>query len=428
MAKPIYFIAKFTNETRVDREAKIIRGVSVITGDIKAEGHDLWTDDTTLLQMKQRGEARKKVPVKENHRKGEDPTGVEAYCGYLTNFSIDGKQTRADLHLLKSHPRCDLYLDIAETAPETLGLSAAFEPPEKKVVLQGKPRARVEKLLSVDLVSTPAANPTGLFEAGVDTSRGAMPDENQNSNLAPTKEPTIADVLASLTKINERFDAIDKRFSDLEAANAEPATIEDLQQMAQATDEQLAEIGLTREQVESALEAALEAAGNENVDTEADAAAAAAAKTAATAKTGTPAAAEAAAAAPAGAALSAMQKRLVMLEKRFAAEDAAVEAAERAEAKAAFDDLQKKITELEATNAAQAKILEAKGVKPLKPGQVEAVELDAKNKPDPNSFEGLVELAVKGGKTRNQAMIEVAKKHPLAHGEWLSRKGVTQQL
>src|SRR5436190_643171 len=149
----------------VDETQKIIRGVSLMTGDLEAEGHDLHVDDTTLSQIFEWARRRGKVTVKADH-KGADGKTFKAIVGYLTNFRQDtgSKKVRGDLELLHSEPLTPKILEMARKMPENFGLSAAFKGKGVKGV-GGKNFARCSKLLAVDLVENPAANPDGLFSS-----------------------------------------------------------------------------------------------------------------------------------------------------------------------------------------------------------------------------------------------------------------------
>lgn len=139
----------------IDREAGVIRGVSVIsTG--QARGHELTVDETTLRQVVSHASRRGKVPVKLNHG-----SGVDAICGHLVNFRIEGNQVRADWKLLQTHSQFATILETAQEQPETVGLSISFTEPEGK----SGGVARVKELIGVDFVADPAANPTGLFSS-----------------------------------------------------------------------------------------------------------------------------------------------------------------------------------------------------------------------------------------------------------------------
>ena len=411
---PIYFIAS-AEGCKVDRAKGIVFGVSVITGGVKAKGHDLWTDNTTLLQMKEKGDERGKVLVKENHKNaGGGTTGVDAMVGFLTGFRVEDGKTKADLHFYSSHPRRDLYLDAAENTPELFGLSAAFIPPEKDEVKGGKKMARVEELVSVDLVTTPAANPSGLFSAGVDSSDGAMSNNNSGA-----EDPILAAIKQLTGQLDAFKQSVEDRLTNIEAASQPELTLGDLAEM---TDEQLAEAGYTREQVDTLIETAIaeaEAAGAE-ADEGAD---------------GAPAAegegAEAAAAAPAGAALSALTKQVQELQaqndalvQRLEAEDAA---AHQAAVNQEFADVEEALETLSAENEALRLAVKSAGSKPVSAGR-DIIGFETKGgKHSDGSFESIVELSVKGGKKRHVAMLEAIREHPSEYAAYKARMGIAKK-
>lgn len=149
------------SSSHVDRANAVIRNVSLITGNIVAEGHDLHVDRTTLSQVLLSAQKAGQVPVKLNHQ-----SGVENLCGYLPNFRLSdsGDKVLGDWHLLKSHEETQKMLERAERMPGCFGLSVAFK--GKGVdVGNGKKVARCEALKAVDCVASPAANPDGLFSS-----------------------------------------------------------------------------------------------------------------------------------------------------------------------------------------------------------------------------------------------------------------------
>lgn len=212
----------------VDRANGVIEGVSVITSGIKARGHDLEVDDTTVAQMLSCGKEMGTVPVKWNHQ-----TGADAVNGFLTNFRADGKQLRADWHLLKSHDKYEQAMELAERMPSNIGLSAAFS--GKEETKGTKKFARCSELIAVDLVAQPAANPSGLFSRRVDRPENDMPNEEQEN-----QEPTLSDVLAEVRSMNGRLQAIEDAIENAdfeedpeedeeeeqEAPEAAPGTVE----------------------------------------------------------------------------------------------------------------------------------------------------------------------------------------------------------
>jgi hypothetical protein len=140
----------------LDRANGKINGVSVLTEGV-AKGHGIFIDATTIQQVKGLADAfAGGVKVKTDHG-----SGVTAIVGKLNNFRIDGEHLRSDLSLIKSHEQYSVIMDLAESQPETFGLSISFSGSVEKIGEQGF--ARAKELYSVDLVDGPAANPSGLF-------------------------------------------------------------------------------------------------------------------------------------------------------------------------------------------------------------------------------------------------------------------------
>jgi len=141
----------------INTDARIISGVSVIT-EGPALGHGVMIDAESLSTVKTCAETYGGgLKVKMNHRSGAD-----AIVGRLSNFRIEGQQLRADLQLLRSHPQTAIVLEMAETMPESFGLSISFSG-----ALEGEEGEtqfmRCLEIYSCDIVDSPAANPSGLF-------------------------------------------------------------------------------------------------------------------------------------------------------------------------------------------------------------------------------------------------------------------------
>lgn len=243
---------------RIDRENGVIYDVSLITSGIEARGHDLHTDDTTLGQVCALMTEMGQVPVKWNHK-----TGADSVNGYVSNARVIGDKTKADWHLLKSHPSFNHAIELAERMPQNVGLSVAFvgAPP---ATVNGKKFARVEELVSVDLVAQPAANPGGLFEAAsglVDTSIGGNMNQPDPNTAAGTQnaEPTLADLLEAIKGQNETIAGMQQQMQGLVSSSREGQglSVEELQQIAQLDDAELAKLDLTREEVDSAVAEAM---------------------------------------------------------------------------------------------------------------------------------------------------------------------------
>ena len=178
----------------IDAAAATIKNVSVITVG-EARGHGMQIDEKTLLQVKAAAETYSGgLKVKTDHY-----TGFNEIVGALKNFTIDGDQLRADLFLIKNHDATARIIEMAELMPDTFGLSISFsgEHEEKgETVL-----ARCSEIYSADLVDTPAANPTGLFSAKVDSEKKVMDEKQIADAIAAALAPVIEDMAALQAKL-----------------------------------------------------------------------------------------------------------------------------------------------------------------------------------------------------------------------------------
>lgn len=142
----------------IDTEAGVIRGVSLITKG-PALGHGVMIDDKTLEQVKAAAEQYAGgLKVKLDHS-----GGVGDIVGYIDALRIDGEKLLGDLHLLQNSPHRAYILEIAQRIPDTFGLSIAFSGPSEKSSDKLTTLQRCSEIYSVDLVSEPAANPSGFF-------------------------------------------------------------------------------------------------------------------------------------------------------------------------------------------------------------------------------------------------------------------------
>jgi hypothetical protein len=184
---------------QIDAQAATISDVSVITVG-EAKGHGLQIDAQTLVEVKAAAETYAGgLKVKTDHY-----TGFNEIVGTLKNFRIDGDQLRADLYLLKNHDATPRILEMAELMPDTFGLSISFtgehEESDNDIVF-----ARCTEIYSADLVDAPAANPTGLFSAKVDSEKKAM-DEKQ---IADAIAAALAPVIAEMTDMQAKLAALE---------------------------------------------------------------------------------------------------------------------------------------------------------------------------------------------------------------------------
>jgi hypothetical protein len=146
--------------------------------------------------------------VKANHR-----SGVEAVFGRLTDFkegvTKEGKKcVRASLHLFKTSPLFSHLLNLVKTIPDAIGLSAYFDGPLQRIGDQFFMRCK--ELFSVDLVSDPSANPSGVFEIKVDN-----PQQDQGADTMTPEDITKACEAA----IKPHIDGLSTRLTKLEAGH-----------------------------------------------------------------------------------------------------------------------------------------------------------------------------------------------------------------
>jgi hypothetical protein len=141
---------------------KQFKGISVITAG-PALGHGMVIDADTLEQVVQAGNDLGQVKVLSDHS-----SSVSNIIGYLENFTLDGGRVRADLTLFESHEGFAYFSELIGTLPGQIGFSISFSG-VPRMAEDGTQLADVSTLYSVDLVTTPAANPTGVYSARVDT-------------------------------------------------------------------------------------------------------------------------------------------------------------------------------------------------------------------------------------------------------------------
>jgi len=166
---------------KVYPDQALIMGVSVITeGD--ALGHGVMIDAMSLATIKEHAMMKANgVKVMLDH-----DDGIENTIGVMRNFAIEGIQLRADLQLLKAHGETPLIIEMAETMPELFGMSISFSGTLEEI--GGVYYVRCEELYSIDIVDMPAANPSGLFSAKVDSTQNAMDLQAITIELSAEKE------------------------------------------------------------------------------------------------------------------------------------------------------------------------------------------------------------------------------------------------
>lgn len=202
-------------------DAGIISGVSVITVG-EASGHDVFVDAKTIETICACGNAfAGGVQVKEDHG-----SGFSSIVGALRNFRAEGDKAVADLHLLKSHDSYARIIEMSEMMPDAFGLSISFSGDIEDI--SGKSFVRVIELYSVDLVTQPAANPSGFFSKGGQVDTAHLIKQMHTWNLF-TADAMITELSAKLAASEAEVASLKARPDELaaqfETAKAEVATL-----------------------------------------------------------------------------------------------------------------------------------------------------------------------------------------------------------
>lgn len=205
---------------KIDRDAGVIYGVSVITEGVAA-GHNEVVDSLTVQQvLKAASEYSGGLKVVDRHTRGTD--SIFATVGTLKNFRIEGKQLLADMHLLKSEPNAPKLMEMADTMPDAFGLSIAFSGPTE--TRDGVNYSRCTEIYNAALVDVPAANPTGLFSAKGDDVKIALVDAQAKTTMKP--EEIIAECQKQFTAALAEYGVRVKNIED-KIAGLKPATQEE---------------------------------------------------------------------------------------------------------------------------------------------------------------------------------------------------------
>lgn len=216
------FASRFET-TRIDRESGVIFGVAVIT-EGPALGHGMSVDAVTLAQVKEAAETYSNgLKVKMTH--GGDAGDI---VGALRGFRIDGKTLRADFYLLRSYEKRDYVLELAETIPDTFGMSISFSGPDEK--LDGKIFARCVEIYSCDIVAEPAANPSGLFSEANTPKQNhpTMTPEEIKAAVDSAMSAALEPMLARLSKLETAAAPKEEKPEDEAAMSAKLTKVAEL--------------------------------------------------------------------------------------------------------------------------------------------------------------------------------------------------------
>lgn len=196
-------------------------GISVITAG-PALGHDMMIDAETLNQVQLLGEASEPVKVLADHS-----NQIDRIIGMLYGFRIDGNRVRADLELLSNHPDVEYFSELIQKLPDQIGFSISFSGiPEEDD--NGMRLARVNDLLSVDLVTEAAAN-ASVYSAPVDKNVRLMTETKVEAVTpaveaapAPAPEAPAFDAKAAIDTLSARLDEALTKLAELTAKLSAP--------------------------------------------------------------------------------------------------------------------------------------------------------------------------------------------------------------
>lgn len=186
---------------------KLFKGISVITAG-PALGHGMVIDADTLEQVVQAGNDLGQVKVLSDHS-----SSVSNIIGYLENFTLDVGRVRADLTLFESHEGFAYFSELIGTLPGQIGFSISFSG-VPRMAEDGTQLADVSTLYSVDLVTTPAANPTGVYSARVDTRKSLNMDTTVKES-APVIEAAPEAPAAPAFNAEQAIAALSARIDEL---------------------------------------------------------------------------------------------------------------------------------------------------------------------------------------------------------------------
>jgi phage head maturation protease len=186
---------------------KQFKGISVITAG-PALGHGMIIDADTLEQVVQAGNDLGQVKVLSDHS-----ASISNIIGYLENFTLDGGRVRADLTLFESHEGFAYFSELIVTLPGQIGFSISFSG-VPRMAEDGTQLADVSTLYSVDLVTTPAANPTGVYSARVDTRKSLNMDTTVKES-APVIEAAPEAPAAPAFNAEQAIAALSARIDEL---------------------------------------------------------------------------------------------------------------------------------------------------------------------------------------------------------------------
>jgi hypothetical protein len=213
----------------VDNKAGILRGVTVAKAGVDAQGKFLYldqngdplpteagavkklaitTDETTLdTLLGAIQDAGGRLKVRSDH-----DDAIQARAGYAVNFRKIDDRVVCDIHLNDSYRDREIVLEVAKDTPELIGLSIDFMPSfqlEKDTAIM-----RVGEIYAVDIVDAGAITPSGLYMQRETVDKKIIIKPKTTFIMASTKEPTMAECMASITECMATIKGVGQQFTD----------------------------------------------------------------------------------------------------------------------------------------------------------------------------------------------------------------------
>ena len=168
--------------------ANKLSNVSILTIG-EAKGHNLLIDQKSIEQALEVANSMKRIKVTMGH--GAEVSGI---LGYIDGFRIEGERLMGDLTLFNTN-EAQFVQHLAQVLPEGFGLSLTFSGVPEEIA--GDRFARVTEIYDISVVSTPAANPAGMFSAftAVDMKKLQMNEasvEVKKEEIAPAVVAEVA--------------------------------------------------------------------------------------------------------------------------------------------------------------------------------------------------------------------------------------------
>lgn len=214
---------------RVDREAKVIRGYSVMSLG-EAKGHGMVVDEQTLEQLVELGNAatsgvktRVRHPERTTDGMGKQVIvhdGFGRTLGKSKNFRREGNRVVADLYLSEAafrSPEGDLgtyVMELAANDDDTFGASPEVGFTKQAIPGSRLPAMRLKNLPAIAIVDDPATN-TGFFSC-LSVGDDDMADNAELENKVAELSAKSADLSAERDLLTEEVGNLKARISTLE--------------------------------------------------------------------------------------------------------------------------------------------------------------------------------------------------------------------